>query len=110
MAADDSATAPDDLLITLDNVFGTAEQDAQRRDFTFNALYADAEGTIYDYFDGRADLVAGRVRFIGDPDRRIAEDHLRVLRFFRFYAWFGQPPLDAASSRMWRPISSSGTE
>ena len=71
--------------------------DAGRRDFTFNALYADAEGTIYDYFDGRADLVAGRVRFIGDPDRRIAEDHLRVLRFFRFYAWFGQPPLDAAS-------------
>jgi poly(A) polymerase len=71
--------------------------DAGRRDFTFNALYADAEGTIYDYFDGRADLLAGRVRFIGDPDRRIAEDHLRVLRFFRFYAWFGQPPLDAAS-------------
>ncbi len=71
--------------------------DAGRRDFTFNALYADAAGTIYDYFDGRADLLAGRVRFIGDPDRRIAEDHLRVLRFFRFYAWFGQPPLDAAS-------------
>jgi poly(A) polymerase len=71
--------------------------DAGRRDFTFNALYADAEGTIYDYFDGRADLVAGRVRFIGDPDRRIAEDRLRVLRFFRFYAWFGKPPLDAAS-------------
>ena len=69
--------------------------DAGRRDFTFNALYADAAGTIYDYFDGRADLLAGRVRFIGDPDQRIAEDHLRVLRFFRFYAWFGKPPLDA---------------
>jgi len=69
--------------------------DAGRRDFTFNALYADAAGTIYDYFDGRADLSAGRVRFIGDPDQRIAEDHLRVLRFFRFYAWFGKPPLDA---------------
>ena len=53
-------------------------------------------GTIYDYFDGRADLLAGRVRFIGDPDQRIAEDHLRVLRFFRFHAWFGKPPLDAA--------------
>ena len=52
-------------------------------------------GTIYDYFDGRADLLAGRVRFIGDPDQRIAEDHLRVLRFFRFHAWFGKPPLDA---------------
>jgi poly(A) polymerase len=70
--------------------------DAGRRDFTFNALYADAAGTIYDYFDGRADLLAGRVRFIGDPDQRIAEDHLRVLRFFRFHAWFGKPPLDAA--------------
>jgi poly(A) polymerase len=70
--------------------------DAARRDFTFNALYADPDGTIYDYFDGRADLLAGRVRFIGDPDQRIAEDRLRVLRFFRFHAWFGQPPLDAA--------------
>ena len=70
--------------------------DAERRDFTFNALYVDAEGTVYDYFDGRGDLLAGRVRFIGDPDRRIAEDRLRVLRFFRFHAWFGRPPLDAA--------------
>src|SRR5262249_5612241 len=66
--------------------------DAARRDFSFNALYADPDGTIYDYFDGRADLLAGRVRFIGDPDQRIAEDRLRVLRFFRFHAWFGQPP------------------
>jgi poly(A) polymerase len=70
--------------------------DASRRDFTFNALYADAEGTLYDYFDGRADLAAGRVRFIGDPDQRIAEDRLRVLRFFRFQAWYGRPPIDAA--------------
>lgn len=71
-------------------------QDAERRDFTFNALYADADGTLYDPFDGRRDLQAGRVRFIGDPDRRIGEDRLRVLRFFRFYAWFGRPPLDGA--------------
>jgi poly(A) polymerase len=70
--------------------------DAERRDFTFNALYADPDGTIHDYFDGRADLLAGRVRFIGDPDRRIAEDRLRVLRFFRFHAWYGKPPFDAA--------------
>jgi poly(A) polymerase len=69
--------------------------DAERRDFTFNALYADPDGTIHDYFDGRADLLAGRVRFIGDPDRRIAEDRLRVLRFFRFHAWYGKPPFDA---------------
>lgn len=69
-------------------------EDAARRDFTFNALYADPDGTLYDPFDGRADLAAGRVRFIGDPDRRIAEDRLRVLRFFRFHAWYGRPPLD----------------
>jgi poly(A) polymerase len=68
--------------------------DAARRDFTFNALYADPDGTLYDPFDGRADLQAGRVRFIGDPDRRIVEDRLRVLRFFRFHAWYGRAPLD----------------
>jgi poly(A) polymerase len=68
--------------------------DAERRDFTFNALYADPDGTLYDAFDGRADLAAGKVRFIGDPDQRIAEDRLRVLRFFRFHAWYGRPPLD----------------
>jgi poly(A) polymerase len=71
-------------------------EDAKRRDFTFNAMYADPDGTIWDPFDGRVDLLAGRVRFIGDPDQRIAEDHLRILRFFRFYAWFGKPPLDSA--------------
>ena len=71
--------------------------DAERRDFTFNALYADADGTIHDYFDGEADLHAGRVRFIGDPDQRIAEDRLRVLRFFRFHAWYGRPPFDGPS-------------
>ncbi len=72
-------------------------EDAGRRDFTFNALYADPDGTLYDPFDGRSDLAAGRVRFIGDADTRIAEDRLRVLRFFRFYAWYGRPPLDGPS-------------
>ena len=71
--------------------------DASRRDFTFNALYADRAGTIYDYFDGQTDLKAGRVRFIGDPEQRIAEDRLRVLRFFRFHARFGKPPFDGPS-------------
>jgi poly(A) polymerase len=67
--------------------------DAARRDFTMNALYADPEnGEIFDYFDGLADLAARRVRFIGDPYRRIAEDHLRILRFFRFLARFGDSP------------------
>ena len=66
-------------------------EDAARRDFTINALYADpASGELYDYFGGIEDLEAGRVRFIGDPYRRIAEDHLRILRFFRFLARFGQ--------------------
>lgn len=73
---------------------GDWQEDAERRDFTFNALYADPDGTLYDPFDGRADLAAGRVRFIGDPDKRITEDRLRVMRFFRFNAWYGKPPID----------------
>jgi poly(A) polymerase len=71
--------------------------DAERRDFTFNALYAEPDGTIHDYFDGQTDLKAGRVRFIGEPEQRIAEDRLRVLRFFRFHARFGKPPFDGPS-------------
>ncbi len=65
-------------------------EDASRRDFTINALYADLiSGEVHDYFGGVADLSAGIVRFIGDPLTRIAEDHLRILRFFRFQARFG---------------------
>ena len=65
-------------------------EDAARRDFTMNALYADpVTGEIFDWFGGLDDLKAGRVRFIGDPLQRIAEDHLRILRFFRFHARFG---------------------
>ncbi|QDZ07809.1 CCA tRNA nucleotidyltransferase [Sphingomonas panacisoli] len=68
-------------------------EDAARRDFTINALYADpVSGDVFDYFDGIADLEARRVRFIGDPLTRIAEDHLRILRFFRFLARFGDEP------------------
>ncbi|MES2058932.1 MAG: CCA tRNA nucleotidyltransferase, partial [Pseudomonadota bacterium] len=71
-------------------------EDAARRDFTMNALYADPlTGEVFDYFGGREDLAAQRVRFIGDPLQRIAEDHLRILRFFRFHARFGDEP-DAA--------------
>lgn len=71
-------------------------EDAARRDFTFNALYADpVDGTIYDYFDGWEDLQARHVRFIGAPLERIAEDHLRILRFFRFHARFGEGAPDA---------------
>ncbi len=70
--------------------------DAERRDFTINALSASASGTVYDYVGGLADIAARRVRFIGDAHRRIEEDYLRILRFFRFHAYFGDGPLDAA--------------
>ena len=70
-------------------------EDAERRDFTINALYLDAHGTIYDPLGGRADLDAGIVRFVGDARVRIAEDYLRVLRFFRFYGRFGKKAPDA---------------
>jgi poly(A) polymerase len=70
--------------------------DAERRDFTMNALSASADGKIYDYVGGLADAAARRVRFIGDPQKRIAEDYLRILRFFRFHAWFGEGAPDAA--------------
>lgn len=66
------------------------QADAARRDFTINALYADADGQVYDYFDGRADLDQGCVRFIGDPTARIQEDALRILRFYRFSARFSK--------------------
>ncbi|MFC0305429.1 CCA tRNA nucleotidyltransferase [Rhizorhabdus histidinilytica] len=73
-------------------------EDAARRDFTINALSADpSTGAIHDYFGGRADLDAGLVRFIGDPLRRIAEDHLRILRLFRFHARFGRGTPDPAA-------------
>ena len=73
-------------------------EDAARRDFTINALSADpASGEIFDYFAGLADLDARKVRFIGDPLQRIAEDHLRIMRFFRFHARFGAGAPDEAA-------------
>lgn len=70
------------------------QADSARRDFTINALYADPDGRVFDYHCGIADLRAGRVRFIGKAEDRIREDALRILRFFRFHAWFGQGSLD----------------
>ncbi len=66
-------------------------EDAARRDFTMNALYVDARGTLVDPLGGLPDLEARRLRFIGDPSARIAEDYLRILRFFRFTAWYADP-------------------
>ncbi|MEM8876383.1 MAG: CCA tRNA nucleotidyltransferase [Pseudomonadota bacterium] len=69
--------------------FGTDwDADAERRDFTMNALYLGADGTVYDPVSGLDDIAARRVRFIGDPQARIAEDYLRILRFFRFHAGY----------------------
>lgn len=68
--------------------------DAARRDFTMNALYATPEGEVIDPLGGLPDLLAKHVRFVGDPAARIAEDHLRILRFFRFHAWYGGEGLD----------------
>jgi poly(A) polymerase len=73
-------------------------EDAARRDFTINALSADpSTRAVHDYFGGEADLDAGLVRFIGDPLQRIAEDHLRILRLFRFHARFGKGAPDPAA-------------
>ena len=63
--------------------------DASRRDFTMNAIFLAPDGTLYDPFGGEEDLRAGRVRFVGEPAARIEEDVLRLLRFFRFQAWYG---------------------
>lgn len=72
--------------------FGTdIGTDARRRDFTMNALYARPDGTVVDPLGGLEDLCARRVRFIEDADQRIREDYLRILRFFRFHAWYGDP-------------------
>jgi len=76
------------------------KEDASRRDFTMNAMYLSAAGELFDYFGGAEDAKAGRVRFIGDASMRIREDYLRILRFFRFYAWYGKgaPDTDAISA------------
>ncbi|MFN3448078.1 MAG: CCA tRNA nucleotidyltransferase [Roseococcus sp.] len=72
-------------------------EDAARRDFTINAMSLDAAGGLHDYFGGVEDLRARRVRFVGDPATRLAEDYLRALRFFRFQARYGGPEPDAAA-------------
>ena len=74
------------------------EDDAQRRDFTMNTLLMDMGGNVFDPTgQGLTDLEARRVIFVGDPDQRIAEDYLRILRFFRFHAWYGEGEMDSAA-------------
>nr|WP_303683380.1 CCA tRNA nucleotidyltransferase [Brevundimonas naejangsanensis] len=73
-------------------------EDAARRDFRLNALYADAQGVILDPTGaGYDDALAGRIVFVGEPEQRIEEDHLRILRFYRFFAWYGRGAPDAAA-------------
>ncbi|MBD9373095.1 CCA tRNA nucleotidyltransferase [Rhizobium sp. ARZ01] len=80
--------------------FGTNwQEDSERRDLTINALYATADGTVIDLVGGLADIETRTVRFIGDADQRIAEDHLRILRFFRFFAFYGNGRPDADGLR-----------
>jgi poly(A) polymerase len=73
------------------------DADAARRDFTMNALSAEPDGTVHDPFGGIPDLEGGRVRFVGDAEARIGEDVLRLLRFFRFHAWYGRGEPDKAA-------------
>ena len=74
-------------------------EDGARRDFTMNALFASADGDVFDYFGGVEDAKAGRVRFVGEPGKRIREDYLRILRLFRFHAWYGKGDLDGGALR-----------
>ena len=71
-------------------------EDASRRDFTINAMYCDRKGKIYDFTDGYPDLLKKRIKFVGDPAERIAEDYLRILRFFRFFAAYAKGAPDRA--------------
>ncbi|MGC4000115.1 MAG: CCA tRNA nucleotidyltransferase [Anaeromyxobacter sp.] len=88
--AEDTGADDADLLITRDNVFGTAEEDAVRRDFTVNGLFYDvATGEVIDYVGGRADLEAHRIATIGDPEIRMREDPVRIMRAVRFAARLG---------------------
>ena len=81
-------------------------EDAARRDFRLNALYADAEGRVFDPTgEGVADAEAGRIVFVGDPQTRIREDYLRILRFFRFFAWYGRGEPDAAALEACRALA-----
>lgn len=71
--------------------------DASRRDLTINAVYADLKGNVFDYYNGVDDLEKGIVRFIDNPETKIKEDYLRIMRFFRFYGIFGKTPIDEKS-------------
>ena len=80
-------------------------QDAARRDFTINAMSCDEHGNVYDPYDGLEHLGKGWVRFVGEAEQRIGEDVLRLLRFFRFYAQYGKPPINLPALRACRKLA-----
>ena len=84
------------------------EEDAARRDLTFNAMSMDFDGKLYDYFDGQRDLAERVVRFVGDPRQRVEEDFLRILRYFRFAARFGAAPEDEVLEMFTDPSIKTG--
>jgi len=71
--------------------------DSSRRDFTINAMSANTDGDVYDYHNGIKDLAHGQIHFIGNAEDRVAEDYLRILRYFRFYGHYGRPPIDQSA-------------
>ena len=88
---------PDSVAFTAD-----IRDDLARRDLTINAVYADENGNVFDYYNGIEDLENGIIRFIGDANRQIREDYVRILRFFRFYSLFGKAPADAKALKACR--------
>ena len=81
--------------------------DSNRRDFTINAMSCDFNGNLYDYHVGVKDLKEGRIKFIGDPKKRIKEDFLRILRYFRFYAYYGKKNIDNSQINIFNNLSSN---
>ena len=75
-------------------------EDASRRDFTINSIYADINGNLFDPFDGKEDLENGKINFIGDPEKRIKEDYLRILRYIRFFINYSKQPHDDKVQRL----------
>ena len=94
-----------DVVYTLD-----WQEDAMRRDFTFNALYLDLDGRLHDYHSGIQDLERCIIRFIGNPERRIHEDYLRILRYFRFYSYYNADNIDSPSLEACQELGSHITK